>query len=314
MESYGHGALGRVLCPLACPVQPSPTVQSRTLVAIFRDAALFSLPRISEVSAAPRVPRPYDFRAVEASGIEASAPLPGRRRAEGGEEEWYGMDGYGDMSKWYGMNGEVGENGWGREDGELGPYQSAHYGQHNQGWRPAWPRSAARRPPTRSTRGSRRMQLTATSGEPALLRLTARSGPRSRGPEPPLRSPRPREQSENRGLFFSDTSNTSKFSKGGPSCPAAPRPGAARPRLCLFFVVPGARAARAHKGGQCARSSRQASFKLARSICARAGCGRIFPREQLGRGGVGASRLENCFTQPHGIDHRPGLFTTFMGT
>ncbi|CAK0890403.1 unnamed protein product [Prorocentrum cordatum] len=132
MESYGHGALGRVLCPLACPVQPSPTVQSRTLVAIFRDAALFSLPRISEVSAAPRVPRPYDFRAVEASGIEASAPLPGRRRAEGGEEEWYGMDGYGDMSKWYGMNGEVGENGWGREDGELGPYQSAHYGQHNQ--------------------------------------------------------------------------------------------------------------------------------------------------------------------------------------
>ncbi|CAK0890406.1 unnamed protein product [Prorocentrum cordatum] len=244
MESYGHGALGRVLCPLACPVQPSPTVQSRTLVAIFRDAALFSLPRISEVSAAPRVPRPYDFRAVEASGIEASAPLPGRRRAEGGEEEWYGMDGYGDMSKWYGMNGEVGENGWGREDGELGPYQSAHYGQHNQ------------------------------AADPFNAGFSQDAAYGHLGTEP------------SEGRKRQDTSNTSKFSKGGPSCPAAPRPGAARPRLCLFFVVPGARAARAHKGGQCARSSRQASFKLARSICARAGCGRIFPREQLGRGGA----------------------------
>ncbi|CAK0890408.1 unnamed protein product [Prorocentrum cordatum] len=297
MESYGHGALGRVLCPLACPVQPSPTVQSRTLVAIFRDAALFSLPRISEVSAAPRVPRPYDFRAVEASGIEASAPLPGRRRAEGGEEEWYGMDGYGDMSKWYGMNGEVGENGWGREDGELGPYQSAHYGQHNQA---ADPFNAGFSQDAAYGHLGRASTTTADSQE--------------RPAKPRARAPVEIPQASGAERKSGDTSNTSKFSKGGPSCPAAPRPGAARPRLCLFFVVPGARAARAHKGGQCARSSRQASFKLARSICARAGCGRIFPREQLGRGGVGASRLENCFTQPHGIDHRPGLFTTFMGT
>lgn len=63
---------------------------------------------------------------------QAGSGMSGGGGEWGTQEEWYGMDGDGDMSKWYGMNGEVGENGWGGGAGEQGAYQSAHDGQYDQ--------------------------------------------------------------------------------------------------------------------------------------------------------------------------------------